>query len=138
MTLRSTIMTPRAVLCASLFTLGAGLADYSSSSSSEVAIPTRPSGDPTCPCLSAQELEDFFSTATRSGLLYHKGFDFNETLGGAIDPAAYGVSRLPVARPQRHRVSIRGMRRQHIAAGQMRRESAVAMRPSRTKKNIRP
>ena len=96
MTLRSTIMTPRTVLgrflCASLFALGAGLAD---SSSGEVTIPTKPNGDPTCPCLSAQELEDFFSTATRSGLLYHKGFDFNETLGGAIDPAAYGVGCQP-------------------------------------------
>ena len=92
-------------ICALLFVLGAGLvAPYSASaasspdtdpSSAEVTTPIMPNGDPTCPCLSAQELEDYFSTATRSGLLFHKGFDFNETLGGAIDPAAYGVGCQP-------------------------------------------
>lgn len=82
-------------VCASLFILGAGLALADTSSSAEVTIPTRPNGDPTCPCLSAQELEDYFSTTTRSGLIYHKGFNFSETLGGGIDPAAYGVGCQP-------------------------------------------
>ena len=107
-TLRVPVRRPRTVICASLLVLGAGLVapysvsaasppDTDTSSYAEVTIPTRPNGDPTCPCLSAQELEDFFSSATRSGLIYHKGFNFSETLGGAIDPAAYGVGCQPHA-----------------------------------------
>ena len=85
-------------LCALLLVVTACLAvpcSANTSSNAEIIIPSKPNGDHSCPCLSAQKLEDLFSSATRSGLIYHKGFDFNETLGDAIDDAKYGIGCKP-------------------------------------------
>lgn len=90
----------RVRLCASLLAFTACLAapcsaNTSPDASAEVIIPSKPNGDQSCPCLTLTQLEDLFSSTTRSGLIYHKGFDFNETLGDAIDPAKYGTGCKP-------------------------------------------